>query len=81
MLKKIIIIIFFTSILTLIFLNIPNKSNFPKKIMIPILVSLIIKYSIGDLDKGYNYTTLDILYWFLIIFIPYIIVVYVDAKN
>lgn len=79
--KQIIVIIFFASILTLFFLNIPNKSNFPKNIMIPILVSLITKYSIGDLDKGYHYTSLDILYWFLIIFIPYIIVVYFDTKN
>jgi len=79
--KKILIIIILASILSLFFLNIPNKSNFSKKIMIPILVSLIIKYSIGDLDKGYHYTSLDILYWFLIIFIPYIIVIYFDTKN
>jgi hypothetical protein len=79
--KKIIMIIFFTSILTLFFLNIPNKSNFPKKMMIPILVSLIIKYSMGDLDKGYHYTSLDILHWILIIFIPYMIVVYFDTNN
>jgi len=76
--QKIIIIILFTSIVTLFFLNLPNKSNFPKKIIIPILVSFITKYLIGDLDKGYHYTISDIYYWMLIIFIPYIIVVYFE---
>jgi hypothetical protein len=78
--NKIFIMMFFTSIVTLFFLNVPNKSNFPKKIMIPILVALITKYSIGDFDKGYQYTISDICYWFLILFIPYIIVVYFEPK-
>jgi hypothetical protein len=78
--NKIFIILFFISIVTLLFLNVPNKSNFPKKIIIPILVALITKYSIGDLDKGYQYTISDIYYWFLILFIPYIIVVYFEPK-
>ena len=75
---KIIILLFFTSILTLFFLNCPNKSNFPKKIMIPIIVALITKYLIGDLDKGYQYTISDIYYWLLILLIPYIIVIYFE---
>lgn len=76
--QKIIIILFFTSIVTLFFLNLPNKSNFPNKLMIPILVALLTKYLIGDLDKGYQYTISDIYYWFLILFIPYIIVIYFE---
>lgn len=76
--EKIIILIFFTSIITLLFLMIQNKSNFQKKIIIPILVALITKYSLGDLDKGYQYSMSDIFYWILILFIPYIIVVYFE---
>ena len=79
--QKIIIILVFTSIITLLFLTIKNKSNFPNKIIIPILVALITKYSIGDLDKNYQYTISDVFYWFLILFVPYIIVVYFEKRN
>ena len=65
-------------ILTFLFFNIPNKSNFPKKYIIPIIVSLIIKYSFGDLDKGYRYTISDIYYWLIILLVPYIVVVYLE---
>jgi len=78
MLNKIILISLIALILTLLFLNIPNKSNFPKKYIIPIIVSLIIKYSFGDLDKGYGYTISDIYYWLIILLIPYIVVVYLE---
>jgi len=76
--EKIAFIILITSVLTLFFFCIPNKSNFPKKYVIPIIVSLIVKYSLGDFDKGYNYTFSDIYYWFIILFIPYLIVVYLE---
>jgi hypothetical protein len=76
--KQIVIISIFAAFLTLLFFNIPNKSNFPKKYMIPIMVSLIIKYSLGDLDRGYSYTVSDIYYWFIILFIPYAIVLYLE---
>ena len=77
---KMILISFIALILTLLFLNIPNKSNFPKKYIIPIIVSLIIKYSFGDLDKGYKYTISDIYYWIIILLVPYIVVVYFENK-
>ena len=75
---KIILISLIALILTLLFFYIPNKSNFPKKYIIPIIVSLIIKYSFGDLDKGYRYTISDIYYWLIILIIPYIVVVYLE---
>lgn len=75
---KVIKISLFAIFLAILFFYIPNKSNFPKKYIIPIIVSLIIKYSIGDLDKGYIYTISDLYYWFLILFIPYIVVIYLD---
>jgi hypothetical protein len=76
--NKIIKLLAFITILSVVFVYIPNKSNFPKKFMIPIIVALITKYSLGDLDKGYIYTTSDVFYWFIILFIPYIIVYYLD---
>jgi len=48
--------------------------------MIPIMVSLIIKYIMGDLDKGYSYTVKDIYYWSIILFIPYMVVVCLEKK-
>ena len=59
---------------TIIFIQIPNKSNFPKEYFIPLIMSLIIKYSIGDLDKGYQWTCSDIFYWAYILGLSYIIV-------
>lgn len=61
---------------TLIFMCIPNKSNFPHEYIIPIIMSLIIKYSIGDLDKGYQFTCSDIFYWIYILGLSYIIVLF-----
>jgi hypothetical protein len=63
-------------ILSFVFLQIPNKSNIPKEYMIPLIVALTAKYTIGDIDKGYQYTVSDIFYWMYILVIPYIIVVY-----
>ena len=76
--KQLVIISVLALFLTLLFFYIPNKSNFPKKYMIPIIVSLIIKYSLGDLDKGYSYTVSDVYYWFMILFIPYAVVLYLE---
>lgn len=65
--QKYIDTIVFTIVITLLFLSIPNKSNFPTEIMIPILVAGITKYSLGDWDKKYVWTNLDILYWISIL--------------
>ena len=78
--NKTIKILIFIIILSTLFFYIPNKSNFPKKLMIPIIVALITKYTLGDLDKGYVYTTSDLFSWFIILFIPYIIVCYLERE-
>lgn len=78
---KIIQITLFVFSLSIFFFYIPNKSNFPKKYMIPIMVSLIIKYIMGDLDKGYTYTVKDIYYWSIILFIPYMVVLYLEKNK
>jgi hypothetical protein len=65
---------------TIIFIQIPNKFNFPKEYIIPLIMTLIIKYSIGDLDKGYQFTYSDIFYWVYILGLSYIIVRLVATK-
>jgi hypothetical protein len=65
---------------TLIFIKIPNKSNLPTEYIIPLIMSLIIKYFIGDLDKGYQWTYSDIFYWVYILGLSYIIVRYITPK-
>jgi len=67
MTNKCINTIVFTVLITLLFLIIPNKSNFPKQVIVPILVAGITKYSLGDWDKNYIWSSLDILYWLSII--------------
>jgi hypothetical protein len=63
--------LFLSFFLTIVFLNIPNKSNFPKIIIIPLIVSLLVKYIIGDWDSGYKMTMKDIYYWTTIILTSY----------
>ena len=53
----------FVCFCSIFFLFIPNKSNFPTIIYIPLLVSLLTKYVVGDWDKNFQCSYLDFLYW------------------
>ncbi len=55
--------IIFVIALSLLFSFIENKSNFSSYIMIPLIVSAITKYVLGDWDEGYGWTKMDPLYW------------------
>jgi hypothetical protein len=55
--------ILFVIALSLAFTFVENKSNFPSYIMIPLIVSAITKYVLGDWDEGYDWTKMDPLYW------------------
>lgn len=59
--------ILFVIVLSILFSFIDNKSNFPSIIMIPLIVSSITKYSLGDWDEGYTWTISDIFYWITLI--------------
>lgn len=76
MFLKFIISSIFIFISTIILNFIPNKSNFNKLYIIPILSSLLSKYIIGDWDIGYKYTLYDLLFWIYNLFISYIILKY-----
>ena len=67
MLQTIIFVILFVILSTLLLSFIKNKSNFSSYIMIPLIVSLFTKYSLGDWDKGYQWSISDIWYWFSLI--------------
>ena len=48
---------------TVILLHFPNKSNISIYIIIPMITSLLAKYLLGDLDKGFQWSASDIVYW------------------
>ena len=64
-------IIIFLSIVTILITYclyiIPNKSNINKYYIIPIISFLIVKYTIGDLDKGSLCSFSDLLHLAIII--------------
>lgn len=64
----------FVAVLSFAMTLIPNKSNFPSEIMIPIIVSLLTKYTLGDWDKGYAWTIKDIYFWSSILLVSYAVV-------
>lgn len=53
----------FVCFCSIFFLFIPNKSNFPTIIYIPLLVSLLTKYVVGDWDKNFQWSYIDVFYW------------------
>ena len=56
-----------TIIVSGVLVLIPNKSNMPNQLAIPVLTALFIKYAIGDWDEGYQWSVLDMLYWVTIL--------------
>ena len=56
----------------MMYLLFKNNSNIPNRYIIPILVTLQIKYVFGDWDKGYSYTSMDILYWSSLLILSYL---------
>jgi len=64
--------LFFTIITSLILIYIGNHSNFPSTIIVPIITALLVKYSLGDWDNGYRYTSIDIVYWTSILLTSYV---------
>lgn len=65
--NKILVVLLFSIFLSIVFHYMPNKSNIDDLYIVPIIVALLIKYIIGDWDKGSSYSYSDI-YYFLLIF-------------
>ena len=67
--KNIIFTILASILVTLIFLIIPNRSNISDLIIIPLIACILLKYCIGDWDKGSIYSWSDVSYFAIIILI------------
>ena len=65
---------------SILLFNIKNQSNFSSYIIIPLIVAALTKYTIGDWDKGYQWSLLDILYWISVIGSSYG-VIYLLSNN
>ena len=53
---------------------VPNQSNIPSTVVIPLLVAGLTKYCLGDWDPGFHWTLLDIPYWLSILSVSYLTV-------
>ncbi|MBH45564.1 MAG: hypothetical protein CMC93_02995 [Flavobacteriaceae bacterium] len=65
--NKILTSLLFTSLFSFLLLLLPNNSNFPSYIAVPILASALTKYTIGDWDKNFQWSSLDFLFWISIL--------------
>jgi hypothetical protein len=70
----IVITILFVAIATLVLLQVPNRSNIPAEYIIPVIVALLTKYAMGDWDKGFQWSMMDIVYWVAVLGLSYGIV-------
>ena len=53
----------FAVMVTLGLAMIQNRSNFPTPIVVPVLTALLTKYTLGDWDTGFRWTSND--FWFV----------------
>ena len=60
---RILMTLLFSSVVTILLIFVENRSNLPSIVMIPLLASLLTKYALGDWDKGFQWSLLDIAYW------------------
>jgi hypothetical protein len=60
---RILFTVLFSSVATIVLFFFKNHSNLPSILMIPIIVSLLTKYVLGDWDKGFQWSLLDVAFW------------------
>lgn len=75
---RIFITLLFTCIVTLGLFFVENRSNLPSIVMIPLITSLITKYVLGDWDKGFQMSFLDLAYWISILGTSYVTVRFLE---
>jgi hypothetical protein len=81
MILQIIKTILFVITTSIVLLFIPNKSNFNSLIIIPIIVGLLTKYSLGDWDKGFIWSSNDIVYWITLFGTSYLTILLIKNRN
>jgi hypothetical protein len=62
----------FAGFVTVVLSAIENKSYVPDWIAIPALAALLTKYCLGDWDKGFQWSSLDGLYWASLLAVSYV---------
>jgi hypothetical protein len=62
----------FVVLVTLGLSMIQNRSNFPTIIMVPLITALLTKYTLGDWDSGFRWTSIDFLFWGSVLAISYV---------
>ena len=67
----IVITLLFVAIATLVLLQVPNRSNLPSEYIVPVIVALLTKYAMGDWDKGFQWSMMDIVYWVAVLGLSY----------
>jgi hypothetical protein len=77
----IIITIFFSIIASILLFFVENRSNLPSVLMIPVIVSLLTKYVLGDWDKGFQWSLSDIAYWASIFGTSYVTISILDFQT
>lgn len=74
--NNIILTVIFNLCCTYFLTLIDNKSNFRTSLIVPIISSLITKYTLGDWDVGYQWTVSDIFYWLILLSTSYVFVIF-----
>jgi hypothetical protein len=78
---RIITTLLFVVLTTTLLFFVENRSNIPSVIIIPILVSILTKYMLGDWDRGFRFTLIDIFYWVSILTASYATLIILDSKK
>ena len=60
---------------------IENKSNISSYVYIPLMVSLIVKYVIGDWDENFQFSYMDILFFGYILAISVCTVYFITIEK
>uniref|UniRef100_A0A6C0AMW9 Uncharacterized protein n=1 Tax=viral metagenome TaxID=1070528 RepID=A0A6C0AMW9_9ZZZZ len=77
----ILITVLFSICVSILLFNVENRSNFSSYVIIPLIVAFLTKYTIGDWDKGYKLSLLDIPYWITILGSSYGVVYLLSNKD
>ena len=60
--------------LSYILKKVPNRSNFKRVYVIPLICLLVTKYVVGDFDLGYVWTLSDVFFVLYVLTISYLVI-------
>ena len=65
---------------SLVLCMIPNRSNIPDELIIPLIAALVSKLAVGDWDPGYQWSVVDLVYWPVLLLTAYVTVKIVKTQ-